>query len=208
MVIGVIPARIGSSRFPKKILADIEGMPMVAHVAKRALKAKKLDKVIIAIDAEETKNALSNYEFELFMTKPSHISGTDRIAEVVSSIEDVEIIINIQGDEPLLDPGIIDGLIDLFDDPSVSMGTVVSRNIGVHDYLDRNIVKVFLDENLVMNYSGVTFDWKGQYTGSLVRIGVYRDSGRRKNITYPSQSIHFDNFIIVSDKKVLDNYLK
>ena len=113
MVIGVIPARIGSTRFPKKILADIEGKPMVAHVAERALGAKKLDRVIIAIDSEETKNALSNYEFELVMTKPSHISGTDRVAEVVKSIEDAEIIINIQGDEPLLDPRIIDGLIGL-----------------------------------------------------------------------------------------------
>ena len=147
MVIGVIPARIGSTRFPKKILADIEGKPMVAHVAERALEAKKLDRVIIAIDSDETKNALSNYEFELVMTKPSHNSGTDRVAEVVRSIDDAEIIINIQGDEPLLDPSIIDGLIGLFDDPSVSMGTVVSRNIGVNDYLDRNIVKVFLDEN-------------------------------------------------------------
>ena len=106
MVIGVIPARIGSTRFPKKILADIEGKPMVAHVAERALEAKKLDRVIIAIDAEETKNALSNYEFELVMTKPSHNSGTDRVAEVVRSIDDAEIIINIQGDEPLLDPSL------------------------------------------------------------------------------------------------------
>ena len=147
MVIGVIPARIGSSRFPKKILANIAGKPMVAHVAERALEAKKLDKVIIAIDSEETKKALSNYEFELVMTNPNHNSGSDRVAEAVRLVEDAEIIINIQGDEPLLDPSIIDGLVTLFDDPSVSMGTVVSRNIGVNDFLDRNIVKVFLDEN-------------------------------------------------------------
>ena len=178
MVIGVIPARIGSTRFPKKILADIEGKPMVAHVAERALEAKKLDRVIIAIDSEETKNALSNYEFELVMTKPSHNSGTDRIAEVVRSVEDAEIIINIQGDEPLLDPSIIDGLIGLFDDPSVSMGTVVSRNIGVNDYLDRNIVKVFLDEN--QNAYDFKRDIYDSEIGGLFRhIGFYgfqRDS--------------------------------
>ena len=178
MVIGVIPARIGSTRFPKKILADIEGKPMVAHVAERALKAKKLDRVIIAIDAEETKNALSNYEFELVMTKPSLNSGTDRIAEVVRSVEDAEIIINIQGDEPLLDPSIIDGLVGLFDDPSVSMGTVVSRNIGVNDYLDRNIVKVFLDEN--QNAYDFKRDIYDSEIGGLFRhIGFYgfqRDS--------------------------------
>ena len=178
MVIGVIPARIESTRFPKKILADIEGKPMVAHVAERALKAKKLDRVIIAIDSEETKNALSNYEFELVMTKPSHNSGTDRVAEVVRSVEDAEIIINIQGDEPLLDPSIIDGLVGLFDDPSVSMGTVVSRNIGVNDYLDRNIVKVFLDEN--QNAYDFKRDIYDSEIGGLFRhIGFYgfqRDS--------------------------------
>ncbi len=178
MVIGVIPARIGSTRFPKKILADIEGKPMVAHVAERALKAKKLDRVIIAIDAEETKNALSNYEFELVMTKSSHNSGTDRVAEVVRSVEEAEIIINIQGDEPLLDPSIIDGLVGLFDDPSVSMGTVVSRNIGVNDYLDRNIVKVFLDEN--QNAYDFKRDIYDSEIGGLFRhIGFYgfqRDS--------------------------------
>ncbi len=178
MVIGVIPARIGSTRFPKKILADIEGKPMVAHVAERALEAKKLDRVIIAIDSEETKNALSNYEFELVMTKPSHNSGTDRVAEVVRSVEEAEIIINIQGDEPLLDPSIIDGLVGLFDDPSVSMGTVVSRNIGVNDYLDRNIVKVFLDEN--QNAYDFKRDIYDSEIGGLFRhIGFYgfqRDS--------------------------------
>lgn len=147
MVIGVIPARIGSTRFPRKILADIEGKPMIAHVAERALEAEMLDKVIIAIDSEETQKALSSYKFDLVMTDVGHKSGTDRVAEVAKAIDEAEIIINIQGDEPLLNPIVIDKLIKLFDDPTVSMSTVVSRNIGVKDYLDRNIVKVFLDEN-------------------------------------------------------------
>ena len=147
MVIGVIPARIGSTRFPRKILADIEGKPMIAHVAERALEAEMLDKVIIAIDSEETQKALSSYKFDLVMTDIGHKSGTDRVAEVAKAIDEAEIIINIQGDEPLLNPIVIDKLIKLFDDPTVSMSTVVSRNIGVKDYLDRNIVKVFLDEN-------------------------------------------------------------
>lgn len=147
MVIGVIPARIGSTRFPRKILADIEGKPMIVHVAERALEAEMLDKVIIAIDSEETQKALSSYKFDLVMTDVGHKSGTDRVAEVAKAIDEAEIIINIQGDEPLLKSIVIDKLIKLFDDPTVSMSTVVSRNIGVKDYLDRNIVKVFLDEN-------------------------------------------------------------
>jgi 3-deoxy-manno-octulosonate cytidylyltransferase (CMP-KDO synthetase) len=147
MVVGIIPARIGSTRFPKKILADIEGKPMIAHVAEKALAAEMLDKVIIAIDSEETEKALSSYKFDIVMTDIGHSSGTDRVAQVAKTIDDAKIIINIQGDEPLLDPQIIDGLVKLFDDPSVSMATVVSRNIGIKDYLDTNIVKVFLDEN-------------------------------------------------------------
>tara|TARA_B100001113_G_scaffold241885_1_gene198946 strand:+ start:340 stop:1062 length:723 start_codon:yes stop_codon:yes gene_type:complete len=147
LVIGVIPARIGSTRFPRKILADIEGKPMIAHVAERALEAEMLDKVIIAIDSEETQKALSSYKFDLVMTDIGHKSGTDRVAEVAKAIDEAEIIINIQGDEPLLNPIVIDKLIKLFDDPTVAMSTVVSRNIGVKDYLDRNIVKVLLDEN-------------------------------------------------------------
>ncbi len=81
------------------------------------------------------------------MTSKDHVSGTDRVTEVVKGIDSAELIINIQGDEPLLEPKVIDGLIKIFDDSTVSMGTVVSRKIGIRDYLDRNVVKAFLDEN-------------------------------------------------------------
>ena len=147
MVVGVIPARIGSKRFPKKILVDINGKPMIAHVAERAKQAKLLDKVIVAIDSAETKQALSDFDFELVMTSKEHSSGTDRVSQVIKEIDEAEVVINIQGDEPLLNPLLIDGLIKLFDDPTVTMATVVSRNIGIRDYLDRNIVKAFLDEH-------------------------------------------------------------
>ena len=172
MVIGVIPARIGSTRFPKKILADIDGKPMIAHVAERALEAEMLDKVIIAIDSEETAKALSNYKFDLIMTDIKHQSGTDRVAEVTKAVDDAEIIINIQGDEPLLSPKVIDSLVKLFDDPIVSMGTVVSRNIGVKDYLDRNIVKVFLDENQnAYNFKRDIYD--AEIGGVFRHVGFY-----------------------------------
>ncbi len=172
MVIGVIPARIGSTRFPRKILADIEGKPMIAHVAERALEAEMLDKVVIAIDSEETEKALSSYKFDLIMTDIEHKSGTDRVAEVAKTIDEAEIIINIQGDEPLLSPKVIDNLVKLFDDPIVSMGTVVSRNIGVKDYLDRNIVKVFLDENQnAYNFKRDIYD--AEIGGVFRHVGFY-----------------------------------
>ena len=147
MIVGIIPARIGSKRFPKKILADIDGKPMVVHVAERAMQSKLLEKVILAIDSNEAKQVLSDFDLEIVMTSKDHLSGTDRVTEVVKGLDSAELIINIQGDEPLLDPKVIDGLIKIFDDSKVSMGTVVSRKIGIRDYLDRNVVKAFLDEN-------------------------------------------------------------
>ena len=147
MIVGIIPARIGSKRFPKKILADIDGKPMVVHVAERAKQSKLLEKVILAIDSNEAKQVLSDFDLEIVMTSKDHLSGTDRVTEVVKGLDSAELIINIQGDEPLLEPKVIDGLIKIFDDSTVSMGTVVSRKIGIRDYLDRNVVKAFLDEN-------------------------------------------------------------
>ena len=147
MIVGIIPARIGSKRFPKKILADIDGKPMVVHVAERAKQSKLLEKVILAIDSNEAKQVLSDFDLEIVMTSKDHVSGTDRVTEVVKGLDSAKLIINIQGDEPLLDPKVIDGLIKIFDDSTVSMGTVVSRKIGIRDYLDRNVVKAFLDEN-------------------------------------------------------------
>ena len=147
MIVGIIPARIGSKRLPKKILADIDGKPMVVHVAERAMQSKLLEKVILAIDSNEAKQVLSDFDLEIVMTSKDHVSGTDRVAEVVKGLDSAELIISIQGDEPLLEPKVIDGLIKIFDDSTVSMGTVVSRKIGIRDYLDRNVVKAFLDEN-------------------------------------------------------------
>ena len=83
MNIGIIPARLDSKRFPKKILKPLNGKPMIANTVERSLMAKRLDKVILAIDSEETKNALKGFDFEIKMTSKDHNSGTDRVAEVI-----------------------------------------------------------------------------------------------------------------------------
>ena len=207
MVVGIIPARIDSTRFPKKILADIEGKPMIAHVAERALEAEMLDKVIIAIDSEETKSALSSYKFDMVMTDVRYSSGTDRVSEVAKTIDEAEIIINIQGDEPLLDPKIIDRLVRLFDDPSVSMSTVVSRDIGVKDYLDRNIVKVFLDEN--QNAYDFKRDIYDSEIGGVFRhVGFY---GFQKETLFEFSSLapsHNEVEYSLEQFRALDNNIK
>tara|TARA_B110000444_G_scaffold261139_1_gene311335 strand:+ start:2743 stop:3456 length:714 start_codon:yes stop_codon:yes gene_type:complete len=146
MVLGIIPARLNSSRFPKKILADIGGRPMISYVVDQALKSKKLDRVVVAVDNVETIGLLERYNYDIKMTSKKHQSGTDRVNEVAELIPDAKIIINIQGDEPMLNPKLIDNLVDLFYDDRVEMATIVSKKISSKDILDLNVVKAIIDE--------------------------------------------------------------
>ncbi len=146
MVVGVIPARLESTRFHRKILFPIRNKPMVIHVYERALNAKKIDRLIIAVDSLETVNALKDYDVEVLMTSQKHKSGTDRVAEAVVKI-DAEIIINIQGDVPMLEPKMIDDLVSVFDDKTVKIATLASKVTTEDDLKDFNLVKVVLDNN-------------------------------------------------------------
>ena len=146
MKIGVVPARLDSTRLPRKILADLNGKPLIAHVMERALEAKSLDKVILAVDSEETIKTLEQYDFDMVLTSSDHVSGTDRIAEVIEEIPDAEIIINIQGDEPLIEADVIDSLVDSFNDSTVNISTIVSTKLTVSDLLNPNVVKAIVNE--------------------------------------------------------------
>ena len=180
MKIGVVPARLASKRLPKKILANLDGKPMVVHTMERVVKAQRLDKVILAIDSEETLDALKDFDFDMVMTSKDHYSGTDRVAEVVKKIEDAEVIINIQGDEPLIDANIIDALVDLFEDKDVKMGTAISTKLTVDDLLDPNVVKAIIDQDKnVIDFKRNIFDLE---IGGLYRhIGIY---GFRRNTLF------------------------
>ena len=146
MNIGVVPARLNSVRLPRKILADLNGKPLIVHVMERALEAKSLDKVILAVDSEETIKTLEQYDFDMVLTSSDHVSGTDRIAEVIDEIPDAEIIINIQGDEPLIEADVIDSLVDSFNDSTVNISTIVSTKLTVSDLLNPNVVKAIVNE--------------------------------------------------------------
>ena len=179
MVIGVIPARLQSIRFPNKILTPIDEKPMVMHVYDRARESKKLDDVIIAIDSNETEEALKQYKPNIKMTDPDHLSGTDRVAEVVKDM-DVDIILNIQGDEPMLDPLIIDELVSCFDDELVEMATIGSRVIDNSDYLNPNSVKMMINENgFATSFSREMKDY--QIGGYYHHVGIY---GYRKDTLF------------------------
>ena len=144
--IGVIPARLHSTRFPKKILHQIDGKPMVIQVYERAKKAKMLEDVIIAIDSTETELALKPYKVKTVMTSDNHISGTDRIQEVVKDIE-VDIVVNIQGDEPMLDHELIDALVNELSDTNIELATVAGMKLDAKNLNDINTVKVLLDRD-------------------------------------------------------------
>ena len=146
-VIGVIPARYSSVRFEGKVLADIMGKPMVQHVWERAKQVRLLDEVIIACDHEAIADAATGFGAKVVMTSKSHDCGTDRIAEVVNPL-DVKIIVNIQADEPLIHPTMIDSVARaLLDNPKVSMATIMKKIEDQTLIIDPNVVKVVTDKN-------------------------------------------------------------
>lgn len=172
MNIGVVPARLNSVRLPRKILADLNGKPLIVHVMERALEAKSLDKVILAVDSEETIKTLEQYNFDMVLTSSDHVSGTDRIAEVIDEIPDAEIIINIQGDEPLIEADVIDSLVGSFNDSTVNIATIVSTKLTVSDLLNPNVVKAIVNEHQdAIEFKRNIFDL--EIGGVYRHVGIY-----------------------------------
>ena len=136
MNLGIIPARLNSTRFPRKIIHPLNGKPIIQHVYDNAKKSKYLDKLVIAIDSEETKSHIDS-ACDSILTSMNHQSGTDRVAEVSQKF-DCDIIVNIQGDEPKIEPDIIDNLILLFNDPLVEMASVASTDLNNNDLSNLN----------------------------------------------------------------------
>jgi 3-deoxy-manno-octulosonate cytidylyltransferase (CMP-KDO synthetase) len=144
-VVGVIPARYGSSRFRGKIIADICGKPMIQRVYEQSNKSQLLDQLIVAVDDERVYKCVEEFGGKAVMTSPDHQSGTDRLAEALEKI-DADIVVNIQGDQPLFDSRMIDEAVKpMLDDPTLQMSTLKTK-IGEEDYADPAVVKVVVDE--------------------------------------------------------------
>ncbi|HYP05360.1 MAG TPA: 3-deoxy-manno-octulosonate cytidylyltransferase [Bryobacteraceae bacterium] len=144
-ILGVIPARFASSRFPGKALAVIAGKTMLQHVFERARAARYLTQVIIATDDARIADAARSFGAPVRMTRGDHPSGTDRVAEIASA-DAAEIIVNIQGDEPLIDPAAIDAaILTVADEKDVPMGTLMKRISDPADLSNPNVVKVITD---------------------------------------------------------------
>jgi 3-deoxy-manno-octulosonate cytidylyltransferase (CMP-KDO synthetase) len=146
-ILAIIPARFASHRFPGKVIAELAGKPLVVHTYERTMQAKCISKAVIATDDQKVVDALAPYDIEVIMTSPDHPSGTDRIAEVART-STADIIVNVQGDEPMLDPETIDRAVEvMLKNPKLNMATAKHALTKREDILDPNDVKVVTDKN-------------------------------------------------------------
>jgi 3-deoxy-manno-octulosonate cytidylyltransferase (CMP-KDO synthetase) len=175
--VAIIPARFHSTRLPGKPLADIGGRPMIEHVYRRAAASPSVDAVVVATDDERVRAAVEAFGGVAWMTRADHRSGSDRLAEVAAEI-DCELIVNVQGDEPLLPPEMIDEVIAPLEiDPSIPMGTLCCP-IDDDDLASPNVVKVVRDRAgfaLYFSRAPIPFvrDASGRPAPARKHIGLY-----------------------------------
>ncbi len=175
--IGVIPARFASARFEGKVLAKIYDKPLIQYVYEAASGAKLLDELIIATDDERVVEAVEKFGGKAALTAKEHKSGSDRIREVVGPI-DVKVVVNIQGDEPLIHPAMIDDLVrTLLEQPEIDTATIIKKIETESEIADSDVVKVVFDKNgFALYFSRAPIPYKsghGRVTNYYKHIGLY-----------------------------------
>lgn len=178
-VVVVIPARYGSTRLPGKPLVQLAGKPMIQRVYERAKLAKQANQVIVATDDERIVKAVEAFGGEARMTRTDHRTGTERVAEVAAHVEG-DIFVNVQGDEPLLDPAAVDTAVSsLLEEPAASISTVATPIKTPGDIMDPNVVKTVLDfDGNALYFSRAPIPWvRDTASKTLVRhlkhLGLY-----------------------------------
>jgi len=146
-VLGIIPARFASSRFPGKPLIDLKGKTMIQHVYEGASKSKRIHELVVATDDQRIVDAVKAFGGKVIMTATTHPSGTDRCAEVIQHFPDADVVINIQGDEPLVDYRQLDQLLEVFESEETTIATLVSEQITETELQNPNRIKVVSDVN-------------------------------------------------------------
>src|SRR3984957_10873093 len=178
-VLAVVPARHASVRFPGKPLAQIAGKSMIQHVVERLRDATTISRIVVATDDERIKDAVASFGGEAILTRPDHRTGTDRVAEVAAHVP-AEIYVNVQGDEPLIDAGTVDAVVQaMLDDDSVQLATPCAAITIPNEIMDPNVVKVVRDfDGNALYFSRAPIPWVRD-TGASVEarhwkhIGVY-----------------------------------
>jgi 3-deoxy-manno-octulosonate cytidylyltransferase (CMP-KDO synthetase) len=175
-VVGVIPARYASTRLPGKPLVDIMGKTMIQHVYENAARSKTLEQLIVATDDERIMAVVAGFGGRAVLTSRDHNTGTDRVAEVVRGL-DVEVVVNIQGDEPFVRPGMIDEVVQpLLDDPDLPMCTSMHEITDKEDFDNPNVVKTVVDlagNALYFSRSLVPYPRKSEGHRAFEHIGMY-----------------------------------
>lgn len=179
----IIPARYASTRFPGKPLALLKGLPMIQHVCHQVSKAETVGQVIVATDDMRIADTVKGFGGEVAMTRVDHPTGTDRLAEVAERL-DAELIVNVQGDEPLINPRMIDQAVQpMLDNPKLKMGTLASRIDQIEDFYSPNVVKVVKDnDGLALYFSRAPIPWPRdlspeELAESLADVALYRHIG-------------------------------
>ncbi len=172
----VIPARYASTRLPGKPLADIAGKPMIQRVYEQVSKAKKPALVIVATDDQRVFDKVESFGGTALMTQPNHPTGTDRLAEVASHHQDIDVIINVQGDEPLIDADVIDQLAELFlEDADLQMATVASPLLE-EEYDEPSAVKVICNKRgdaMYFSRSLIPYPRHAFINPPMKHVGIY-----------------------------------
>jgi 3-deoxy-manno-octulosonate cytidylyltransferase (CMP-KDO synthetase) len=178
-VVVVIPARYGSTRLPGKPLVSLAGQPMIQRVYERAKSAKSVHVVIVATDDDRIVEAVRAFGGQARMTRPDHRTGTERVAEVAAHVEG-DVFVNVQGDEPLLDPAAVDTAVEaLLEDEHTAVSTVATPIKTTADIMDPNVVKVVLDfDDNALYFSRAPIPWvRDTKSGIQVRhrkhLGLY-----------------------------------
>jgi 3-deoxy-manno-octulosonate cytidylyltransferase (CMP-KDO synthetase) len=174
-VVGVIPARHGSTRFPGKPLALILNKPMIQHVYEQVSKSKLLDSVVVATDHEEIKAVVEGFGGQAVLTSKSHETGSDRIEEVASKVEG-DFFVNVQGDEPLIRPELIDALVSAAKESPTSVITAKTKIQNEEDIASPNVVKVVTDTNgnaLYFSRSAIPYNRAQKEHTYFKHLGIY-----------------------------------
>lgn len=175
-VLCVIPARFASRRFEGKPLASLDGKPLVQHVYERARACPLFGKVVVATDSERIKSAVEGFGGRVAMTSPKHLSGTDRVAEVASA-DSADIVVNVQGDEPFVNPRVLEQVVQPLLDPDGPPMSTLRKRIEAPDMLDDpNVVKVVTNRRgRALYFSRSAVPYLGRDAGGVAweHIGIY-----------------------------------
>lgn len=174
--LGVIPARYGSTRLEGKPLVDIIGKPMIQHVYENVTRSSILDDVIVATDDSKIKKVVEGFGGKAVLTSPDYTTGTDRVAEVARNL-DVQVVVNIQGDEPFINPEMINEVAEpLLRDKNILMGTLMHEIKNEEDLSNPNVVKVVTDKSgfaLYFSRSLIPYPRRSEGHRAFEHIGIY-----------------------------------